>query len=222
MASSSGSITTPYRLYNSPFLSSRQVLEAQNQSIFSPRTLQCLTAKILLEQCNSMPRRLENVLETYKMAIFIQSLALSDADADASGLKTTLSRSKLALNDQFPALFQKFGRDYLIDLLGDKIFHQLMERYEWQLGVKSKMASYRSGIVLQAEKLVDVQQSREGYYPLAALLQGVEWPDNVDPSRREEYLDPQEFEHIFGMTRESFISLPKFQKMRLKKENRLF
>lgn len=169
-----------------------------------------------------MPRRLENVLETYKMAMHINSLGLSDADAEASGLTATIRRARRTLEDQFPSLFQKFGKDCVLEIIGDEFYNQLIEKYEWQLGIKNKMAYYRSGVVLQPEQITHAEQTREGYYPLASLLQGVEWPSNVDPSRREDYLDPEEFLGIFGMTRESFNRLPKFQKIRLKKENRLF
>ena len=40
-----------------------------------------------------------------------------------------------------------------------------------------------------------------GFYPFAALVAGVKWPDIVDPARREQYLDDDEFESIFKMTK---------------------
>lgn len=42
---------------------------------------------------------------------------------------------------------------------------------------------------------------RTGEYPLRALVQGVAWPSDVDPTCREEYLSDQEFLRVFSMTK---------------------
>jgi hypothetical protein len=41
----------------------------------------------------------------------------------------------------------------------------------------------------------------DGYYPLKCLVAGVAWPSGVDPSKREQFLSPIEFEKTFGMTK---------------------
>ncbi|CAE7699545.1 Avil, partial [Symbiodinium microadriaticum] len=61
-----------------------------------------------------------------------------------------------------------------------------------------------------------------GEYPLRALVQGVAWPEDVDPTKREEYLSAAEFEEVFGMTKEEFRALPRYVRIRTKKEKLLF
>lgn len=48
---------------------------------------------------------------------------------------------------------------------------------------------------------------QDGFYPLKSLLAGVAWPSDVDPSKREQYLSPSEFEKTFGMTKVGCLSL---------------
>lgn len=48
---------------------------------------------------------------------------------------------------------------------------------------------------------VDVSVSEDGYYPLCALVSGVEWPPGVPPAKREQFLCPSEFESVFGMSK---------------------
>jgi hypothetical protein len=60
------------------------------------------------------------------------------------------------------------------------------------------------------------------YYPLPALLRGVRWPPEVDPTQRERYLHPSDFHAVFGMTLGEFAVLKPFRQMRLKKERGLF
>ena len=60
------------------------------------------------------------------------------------------------------------------------------------------------------------------YYPYDALIQGRDWPVGVDPSKREQYLSPEDFYKIFKMPITVFNALDKHKKIRLKKEVRLF
>lgn len=60
-----------------------------------------------------------------------------------------------------------------------------------------------------------------GVFPYS-LLSGSECPEAVDPSRKEDYLSPTEFEVVFGMDREAFAALPAWKKTNLKKSKRLF
>lgn len=57
------------------------------------------------------------------------------------------------------------------------------------------------GTVVERQK-VDLKASEGGdYFPLRALLAGVDWPVGVDPSKREQYLDPVEFKEVFGLSK---------------------
>ena len=44
----------------------------------------------------------------------------------------------------------------------------------------------------------------------------------VDPSARENYLSPEEFQSVFGMTRTEFDKVPKWKQTTLRKEKHLF
>ena len=68
----------------------------------------------------------------------------------------------------------------------------------------------------------DGQKSEDGFYPLEALKQGVEWPKEVNPAKREQFLSPDDFEKVFNMSKEDFNKLDKFKRERLKKEQSLF
>jgi hypothetical protein len=60
--------------------------------------------------------------------------------------------------------------------------------------------------VVEREAVELLESDREsGFYPLKCLLPGVAWPSDVDPSKREQYLNPEEFERTFGMTKVSSI-----------------
>jgi len=55
-----------------------------------------------------------------------------------------------------------------------------------------------------------------------AILAGGEIPENVDPSKKEQYLSDAEFEQVLRMTKEEFSSLPGWKQTNLKKSTNLF
>ncbi len=48
------------------------------------------------------------------------------------------------------------------------------------------------------------------------------FPKGVDPTKKEEYLDDDEFEKLFGMSRDAYTKLPLMKKKTLKKKLGLF
>jgi hypothetical protein len=48
---------------------------------------------------------------------------------------------------------------------------------------------------------LDVVDCKDGFYQLKNLVSGVAWPSDVDPSTREQYLNPVEFKKTFGITK---------------------
>jgi hypothetical protein len=50
----------------------------------------------------------------------------------------------------------------------------------------------------------------------------VQWPADVDPSRRELFLSPAEFKEVFGMSWDSFRKLPQWKRLELRKRHGLF
>ena len=61
----------------------------------------------------------------------------------------------------------------------------------------------------------------DGVFPYS-VLSGADFPNSVDPSRKEEYLSDQEFNQVFGMEKEDFYNLPAWKKQSLKKSKNLF
>jgi len=63
--------------------------------------------------------------------------------------------------------------------------------------------------------------SNTGSLPYS-VLSGGDLPENVDPSKKEEYLSDGEFSQVFGMDREQFSALPGWKQTNLKKSKNLF
>ena len=66
----------------------------------------------------------------------------------------------------------------------------------------------------------DAAEIAYGFRRLAGLGHG--WPKGVDPTCREEWLSPTEFEAVFGMTFQQFKALPRWRKAMMKREVLLF
>ena len=60
-----------------------------------------------------------------------------------------------------------------------------------------------------------------GSIPYATLVSDT-IPDNVDPTKKEEYLSDQEFVQVFGMDREQFTAMPAWKQVNLKRSKQLF
>ena len=65
------------------------------------------------------------------------------------------------------------------------------------------------------------QVAQEGTYTYSHLLFGGTI-EGVDPKKKESYLSPSEFSHVFAMSPSEFSSLPTWKQMALKKEKKLF
>ncbi|GMI15416.1 hypothetical protein TrVE_jg5282 [Triparma verrucosa] len=65
------------------------------------------------------------------------------------------------------------------------------------------------------------QMAQEGTYTYSHLLFGGTI-EGVDPKKKESYLSPSEFSHVFAMSPSDFSSLPAWKQMALKKEKKLF
>lgn len=48
------------------------------------------------------------------------------------------------------------------------------------------------------------------------------FPDGVDPSKREQYMENEEFQEIFGMSKDEFSELPKWKQAKMKQNSQLF
>uniref|UniRef100_A0A8C2JJA1 Advillin n=1 Tax=Cyprinus carpio TaxID=7962 RepID=A0A8C2JJA1_CYPCA len=70
----------------------------------------------------------------------------------------------------------------------------------------------------------DVENKTISQYPPEMLINKLsgELPENVDPAHKEVYLSDQDFQDIFGFSREEFNSLPQWKQKTIKKEKGLF
>jgi len=75
---------------------------------------------------------------------------------------------------------------------------------------------------LSAAPGIDVGATARKTYSYKDLKTGQIFPTDVDASKREEYLDDEEFKQIFGEPREKFAARPAWNQIALKKKHGLF
>ena len=59
-------------------------------------------------------------------------------------------------------------------------------------------------------------------YTHRALVYGVRWPSDVDPTCREQHMPASEFLRVMGLSYRDFRELPLWRQAELKKEMKLF
>jgi Villin headpiece domain len=120
-------------------------------------------------------------------------------------------------------LLECYDEKDLVRCFGEDVVLSLKRINSECIDAKKRMASYRSGTAIERNTF-DYQSldSDTSFYPLEALLTGVTWPAKVDPSRREEFLSPEEFSKVFHMDKIEFSKLAHHVRTRLKKEKKLF
>lgn len=123
------------------------------------------------------------------------------------------------IRDYFPFIMERYHRNEVESVLEPDLFNSLYTAYEENLKVKRQFASLKGTIVEPA--FVGYIENSE-FYPLSTLVQGVKWPANVQAHCRENFLSPDDFCKVFGMTKEAFQEQPRFVQVRMKKEKKLF
>lgn len=71
-------------------------------------------------------------------------------------------------------------------------------------------------------KPVEISKSSSHFYTLEQLTSGKDWPSDIDPTQREQYLSEETFQSVFGVSKSEFNAFPAWKKSRLKKEHQLF
>lgn len=126
------------------------------------------------------------------------------------------------LKDRGSFLVESYDHNDLEKCFGANLTSSLVKLHENRLDAEKKIAGYRSGQTVE-RKIVDcVTTDENGPYPIEALLEGVKWPEGLDPTRREEYLSSLDFIAVFKMDKETFMKLSTFMQIRLKKQSKLF
>lgn len=75
---------------------------------------------------------------------------------------------------------------------------------------------------LQNMKLLDPKTTKLPYAAVRKDKGTSSIEQHIDVSRREEYLKPDEFQQLFGMSQQEFVELPTWHKSDLKKKLGLF
>jgi len=85
--------------------------------------------------------------------------------------------------------------------------------------IKNELNDQNAGITLVTEELRKF--SFDIKYPYNVLTRPV-LPDGVDPTKKEYYLSPEEFEEVFSMNWDTYEDLPTWKQNELKKQKSLF
>lgn len=177
-------------------------------------TLQELCIQVLFESVKHA--KLEYIIK-----LFVE------LDLENYHIEKLRSRLKLKLFDYFPYMLENYGAENIQDLFSPEEWANLNSSYQNSLEIKRRFSELKGNIIekplptLANGQLLNLDKDLE-YYPFECLRQGVVWPKNVDPKKRETYLHPDEFATVFGMSYDEYTAIPLFKRERLKKEKGLF
>ena len=181
-------------------------------------SLESLCMNILLLSRKDYNQSMDSCLQYYQFLNDLIHLGLKDM----SNLMNHMQDLKRSITLRFPAMIERYDEENLKALLSAEFYQQLQDELQASIAAKKKMASYRSGSIAQVPSYQDIQPSELGFYPLEALVQGVEWPKGIDVAKREYYLEPDEFYRVFRMNKDQFYQLSKIDRIKLKKAHQLF
>lgn len=150
--------------------------------------------------------------------------------ANLLNLKTLREECLKAISFKYAFFKEVTDPEYLLELCGEEEIAKMekrledtkeFRRYIRQEGsvLDKQVTEYSTYVVPSSD---DDEASGQVYFPVEALLAGVEWPKGIDPSRRESWLTDEDFEKVFKMTREQFKKLPHFKRAALKKDVKLW
>ena len=170
-------------------------------------SLQVLCVRTLIETSKSVDER----------ATLVQNLrALGNVEFEEA--MTVLLKD---LSNRLELLLARYGEETAKDILGEPVFFKAMERRTERLASERLLAAYRLGSPVEPQR-VSFETREDGTFPYEALKSGVAWPAGVEVSRRESYLNEEEFRTVFGMSKPEFNACDKIMRQRLKKEKLLW
>lgn len=138
-----------------------------------------------------------------------------------AGLHEAYIEARRFIQDKFAFFLERYGESEMKKFLTAEDFAFMHKRHIDRLQIEARLRHKGSVVEREVVPFSDFD-TEEGYYPLKCLIQGVAWPEGVDPSKRELYLSPAEFEKTFGMKKEEFQKLDKIMRVRIKKDKGLF
>ena len=150
-------------------------------------------------------------------------------DNDAQTIKELRKRSEAEMVKYFAAILNYYEgeNDIIAKIIGEKYFQHFSDTLKEKQEGKDAFANYRRGSVLEKESNTLTKEEKEIFetkhiLPYRILKAGVQWPENIDSTKREQYLSDEEFSFIFGMDRSAYNKLYSYQRTALKKEKHMF
>ena len=135
--------------------------------------------------------------------------------------KTGIRRSSLAASGQKPNVVASIPENNSQGNSGSFGSYEtkLQQSFSKTLG----NSPYQKAVNPVPSKPLPVYQSPGGdnTYAYADLLIP-KCPEGVDPARKEEYLSDTEFQKVFGKTKEEFLKLPAWKRVREKQAKKIF
>ena len=142
--------------------------------------------------------------------------------ASLSNYRELWHRILTLLKQRGSMLFDCYDEEELEKCFGGDVISSLKNLNVECIAAKKTMANYRGGKAIEREVCNLEDSAQTGYFPIAALLAGVSWPKNVNPSKREEYLTSDDFFRVFLMSKEDFKLLPMHVRTAMKKSKKFF
>ncbi|KAI3370212.1 hypothetical protein L3Q82_024994 [Scortum barcoo] len=90
--------------------------------------------------------------------------------------------------------------------------------------LKKELGDMASPVQISTEQNCPEPEKSYSSFPPDALVNKLanELPEGVDPTKKEKYLSDSDFNNVFGMTKDNFVSLPRWKQLNLKKEKGMF
>lgn len=191
--------------------------ESETPKIFQPKSLQKITIDYVLTSRSY--NSLQGAVNLYSF------LTVRTVDTDESLVALRKHCMELLIK-YYPVLVEKVGYEELKAAFQHhpEDFKLMEEKFKSTADSKARFA-YLKGTIVEREKVeIDISSPdlEEGFYPYEALVGGIEWPAGIDVTNRESYLSNRDFESQFKMTKAAYEALPRFKRVRLKKELLLF
>lgn len=202
----------------------KEKVNAENAAIPSLKVL-------ILEELLKNTKGYEN-----RIVLFAAMCNLHIDDKDRRLVAVT-NRCQALFNEIYPALEAKMGKDALAEIIGTERIALAEEQLVRHKVAKRNSAIATSGCIVMPTKVQLTEEELavaavacggDGagagavYYPIRALVRGVEWPEGVESSKRETYLSDEDFYTVFGMEKAAFQALDKYKRVGLKKAKDFF
>ena len=166
------------------------------------------------------------------MSFYSQVKTLVTWSIGEGGVMLKLDELKRRLEVEIMDFYQYFKDRNSVECIKANIGCELYEMcedalVERQRVKKTLVESTTSGHVIERRlyrQTSDEERTtkQQGVYPYKALKEGMLWPNDVDPTRREQYLSDIEFENVFNMTKTEFEGLNRYKRRQLKQSVKLF